>query len=236
VIAVKPAATLGHDFSTSGVGKVSRRLDLLAIFVLLIFGAYANAAAMVSPVAGFLERFRLSFGLLPYPVAVACFYVVVVIVLPTLLLGACGWINQTFGNCRLAIREVTSQFLIDLAPLGAAMWLTHFMFHLFAASHAPVPILQRILTDLHWLPANLPPWHPRSWAFPEWLDVEIFLLDLGFLLSLLGIWRTARRLGGTGSGAALRLALPWMGTALLLFVAGLWILFQPMQMRGMTAY
>ncbi|MBV8901420.1 MAG: cytochrome c oxidase assembly protein [Verrucomicrobia bacterium] len=233
VIAVKPAATLGHDFPTSGVGRVTRRLDLLAIFALLIFGAYANAAAMASPVAAFLEWFRLSFGLLPYPVAVAWFYTVLVIVLPGALLGACGWVNQVFGNRRLAMRELISQFLVDLAPLGAAMWLTHFMFHLFAASHAPVPILQRILIDLHWLPSSVPPWHLQSWAFPEWLDVEIFLLDLGFLLALLGIWRTARRLGGTGSGAALRLALPWMAVALLLFAAGLWILFQPMQMRGL---
>lgn len=234
VIAVRPATTLGHDFSTSGVGRINRRLDLLAIFTLLIFGAYANAAAMISPIADFLEWFRLSFGLLPYPVAVAWFYAVLVIVLPAILLGTCGWVAQTLGNRSLTMRDIISQFLIDLAPLGAAMWLTHFMFHLFAASHAPVPILQRILDDLHWLPSNQPPWRVRSWAFPEWLDLELFLLDLGFLLSLLGIWRTARRLGGTGSGAAqaLQLGLPWMGAALLLFVAGLWILFQPMQMRG----
>ncbi|MBV9489880.1 MAG: cytochrome c oxidase assembly protein [Verrucomicrobia bacterium] len=230
LIAVKPAAALGLDPFTSGVGKVSQRPDLLALVLLLTFGAYANAAGMVAPVAGFLEWFRLSFGLLPYPAVIALFYGISVFVVPALLLGVCAWANQVLGGCRLGKRELVSQFLIDLAPLGAAVWIGHFGFHLLAASHAPVPIVQRILTDLHWLPGGMPLWHPRSWAFPEWLDIEILLLDLGLLLSLLGVWRTARRLRPGSS--TLRLAWPWALATLVLFVIGVWLIFQPMQMRG----
>ena len=138
------------------------------------------------------------------------------------------------SKARLPLQDLAAQFLISLTPLGAALWISHFTFHLFSASHAPIPIVERILTDLQVLPAGFVPWLPRSWAFPEWMDFEILLLDLGFLLSLLGIWRTARRLRAGGS--ILRLAFPWAGAALLLFLAGLWLIFQPMQMRGLMVH
>ena len=46
-------------------------------------------------------------------------------------------------------------------------------------------------------------------------------------------WRLVRSLA-TGPGIALRLGLPWAALALVLYASGVWIVLQPMQMRGMV--
>jgi hypothetical protein len=60
-----------------------------------------------------------------------------------------------------------------------------------------------------------------------WPPAEILLLDAGLLLTLYLGWRVAGRTRHALS------FLPCATLAVLLYAAGLWILFQPMQMRGM---
>lgn len=57
--------------------------------------------------------------------------------------------------------------------------------------------------------------------------LQLLLLDAGLLLSLYIGWRLAKL------HAARKLILPWAALALALYTWGVWILFQPMQMRGM---
>ena len=64
------------------------------------------------------------------------------------------------------------------------------------------------------------------------LPLEILALDAGLLLTLYVIWRIAGRYA-KGAASALGLAAPWALLAVGLYVAGIWIIFQPMQMRGM---
>jgi hypothetical protein len=61
-----------------------------------------------------------------------------------------------------------------------------------------------------------------------WPPTEILLLDAGLLLTLYLGWRLAARTAG-----AWKVLTPWAILTVLLYAAGLWILFQPMQMRGM---
>jgi hypothetical protein len=64
-----------------------------------------------------------------------------------------------------------------------------------------------------------------SWGIASIEPAQILLLDAGLLLTLYLGWRVA--------GDALRNAAPWAVMACSLYGAGIWILFQPMQMRGM---
>jgi hypothetical protein len=57
-----------------------------------------------------------------------------------------------------------------------------------------------------------------------WL--QLLLLDAGLLLTLYTAWRMSQ-------GVRLKVFAPWASVACLLFAAGAWIFFQPMQMRGM---
>ena len=55
-------------------------------------------------------------------------------------------------------------------------------------------------------------------------SAQILLLDAGLLLTLYTGWRIQD---------AVMKFVPWAVTACLLYCAGIWILFQPMEMRGM---
>jgi hypothetical protein len=60
---------------------------------------------------------------------------------------------------------------------------------------------------------------------PDWLTgAQILLLDAGLLLTLYVAWQIR---------TAVLQFVPWAVTACLLYGAGIWILFQPMEMRGM---
>jgi hypothetical protein len=111
------------------------------------------------------------------------------------------------------------------------MWLAHLVFHLFTGSHTPIPVVQRIAVDLHLALLGKPNWAIVSWAFPQLLDFEILFLDLGLLLSLYAGWTLAERYNNSRM-RSFQIFAPWAVVYILFFLAGIWIIFQPMDMRG----
>jgi hypothetical protein len=80
---------------------------------------------------------------------------------------------------------------------------------------APNWLLSSTMPSLDWLPS-----------------FEMLLLDLGLLLTLYVSWRLAARFR-LSFVKTLRLNAPWAALAVALYSIGVWIIFQPMQMRGM---
>ncbi len=68
-------------------------------------------------------------------------------------------------------------------------------------------------------------YHALGAFVPDVIPLEILFLNAGVLLSVYLIWRIAE--------CSFRSSLPWATLAVGLYATGLWILFQPMQMRGM---
>lgn len=102
--------------------------------------------------------------------------------------------------------DVARRFVFALVPIGVSMWAAHLLYHLAIGWAGPwgVPIA------------------------PDWLtSVQILVLDAGLLTTLYVAWRIASRY------ARRMLAAPWAVLACALYAAGIWILLQPMQMRGM---
>ena len=80
------------------------------------------------------------------------------------------------------------------------------------------------------LVTNAPPqWNVSSLAFVALPGLQILLLDAGCLLSLWILWSKAKDLA---PHRALRLFLPWLLLVAALYAIGIWIIFQPMEMRG----
>ena len=120
-----------------------------------------------------------------------------------------------------------------LVPLGFGMWLSHYSFHFLTSYETVVPTTQRFLADLGCTALGAPEWS-RACCRPvaEWLPrLEILFLDLGLLGSLYTGYRVALT-QAVGPSLALKAFTPWAVLMLLLFVAGVWIVLQPMQMRG----
>ena len=173
------------DSFRSGIGRFARRPDLAALIVVLAFGAFVNAAGMVGPVLewrdhlGSLLRQRS-------PLLVVClFYVLGVVQLPALLVGATAALCRWFGKLEASTLEVATRFSFTLVPLAFSMWLAHYSCHFLAAGGAVTPALQRFARDLGFGFLGEPKWalaccRPVS----EWLPrLEILSLDFGLLFS-----------------------------------------------------
>jgi cytochrome c oxidase assembly factor CtaG len=228
-----PGSELWHDGSRSGVGSLGRRPDLAALVVLLVFGAFANAAGMVAPVIAWQDRLRSLLGQ-PSPLLLtSLFYLLGLIVLPVLAVGSAAVLSRRWGQLSVRWFEVATRYAYALVPLGFSMWLAHYSFHLLTSYDTVVPTVQRFVADLGYSVLGQPQW-VASCCRPvaEWLPrLEILFLDLGLLLSLYTGYRIALAHSPRLSRALWALA-PWAALITLLFAVGTWLVFQPMQMRG----
>ena len=231
IIATAPAKSLWVDRARSSIGRFARRTDLAFLVGVLVFGAFANAAGMALPVENFLNFERLDLGLPGRPFELAIFYGLAICVIPALLIAGCAWTSQRFGSVSTSRLQMANRFVMTLAPLGASVSLAHLGFHLFVGSHTFVPVFQRLLIDLHFPLLGSPDWNIRSWASPELLGWEFFAIDLGLLATLYSMWRVAGDIGRS-SPRVFRIFLPWGILAVGLFGLAVWIIFQPMEMRG----
>jgi cytochrome c oxidase assembly factor CtaG len=225
LIAGPPGAELWQDRPRSGVGRFSRRPDLAALVVVLVFGAFANAAGMVSPVAEWQERLGLFVGVRSPMLATTLFYLLALVALPLVAVGGAAVLSRRWGRLGATTLEVATRHAYALVPLGLGMWLAHYSFHFLTSYDTAAPVAQRFAADLGLTSFGETVWScaccrpMTSWLLP----LELVFLDLGLLLSLY----TAYRLAPT-----LKALAPWALLLALLFAAGVWVLFQPMQMRG----
>ena len=225
LIAGLPTAELWNDRQRSGVGRFGRRPDIAALIVVLVFGAFANAAGMVGPVAEGQERLALLVGVRSPLLATTAFYLLALVALPLLAVGGAAALSRRWGRLEAGTLEVATRYAYALVPLGFGMWLAHYCFHFLTSYDTAVPVAQRFAADLGLTWLGMPAWgcaccRPGTgWL----LRLEFLFLDVGLLLSLYAGYRLA---------SSLKALVPWALLLVLLFAAGVWILLQPMQMRG----
>jgi cytochrome c oxidase assembly factor CtaG/ferredoxin len=230
LIGVTPGKELWTGEQRSSIGPFASRFDLAVLVLILVFGALANAAGMIAPVAALLDRARFLFDL-QRPVIIALFLAVGMFLIPGFIVWMAGFLSRRLGRLQVPLKPFISDFAMTMAPLGFAMWLAHFVFHLFTGSHMPVPVIKRIALDLHLTFLGKPDWGIASWAVPQLLDFEILFLDLGLLVSLYAGWRVAQRYNNS-KDRCLLIFTPWSLVYILFFLVAIWIIFQPMDMRG----
>jgi hypothetical protein len=114
------------------------------------------------------------------------------------------------------------------------MWLAHFLYHLLTGAHTAVPALQQAATNVGLSVFGQPNWTLSSAMLSfDWLpSLQLLILDCGLLLTLYAAWRLARRFK-VSFARTVGMVAPWAALGLLLYSAGIWIILQPMQMRGM---
>jgi cytochrome c oxidase assembly factor CtaG len=227
VSAGAPGRGLWDDRWRSGLGRLGRRPDVAALVVILVFGALANAAGMIGPVLEWQEY-------LPSPIlAASLFYLLALLVLPLLAVGGAAVLSRRWGKLPAGPVQVATRYAYALVPLGFGMWLAHYSFHFLTSYDTIIPTSQRLASALGWTLLGEPQWVLACCRpVAEWLPrLEILFLDLGLLLSLYVAYRIALT-QTTRLTQALRALLPWALLLVLLFMAAVWIVLQPMQMRG----
>jgi cytochrome c oxidase assembly factor CtaG len=225
LIAAPPGAELWSDRQRSGIGRFGRRPDIAALVLVLVFGAFANAAGMVGPVAEWQGRLALVLGVRsPLPVTTT-FYLLALVALPLLAVGGAAVLSRWWGRLESGTLRVAARYAYALIPLGFGMWLAHYCYHFLPSYDAAVPVAQRFAADLGLPLLGDPTWGGACCrpATPWLIRLDLLFLDVGLLLSLYTGYRLA---------PSLKALVPWALLMVLLFAAGVWILFQPMEMRG----
>jgi len=225
LVPVARASTLITDPYRSSIGRLSKRTDIMALALVIVFGAFVNAAQMVSPVMMMEHRWHARLGPHMMPVVVAVFTILGLAAVPALSVSVCGALNR-IGNRTVPLGQAIRRFGFALIPVGIAMWAAHLLYHFSTGWGSAVPAIERAMGRA--VAASVMPTVP-SWLMPA----QILLLDLGLLLTLYVLWRLAMQYAGR-INRALPLAGPWAALACTLYGIGIWILFQPMQMRGMA--
>lgn len=109
------------------------------------------------------------------------------------------------------------------------MWLAHYSFHFLTGLYTVVPVAQSAAARVGWTLFGSPRWTwlgiPMRFVQP----LEIGFLVLGLAGSLLVIHELAE---SDCTERPLRAFAPWAAVALVLWVAAIWMMFQPMDMRG----
>jgi ferredoxin len=227
ILHVLPGGNIRDDRRASGTGRLNRRLDVAVLVLILVFGAFVNAAGMTEPVMMWMHHWHARLEFRSMAPIVTALYAGGLLILPAILAAACGWVSHCWGQAGNSWKDLTCSFTLALIPVGFGMWLAHFSNHLVAGWSSFVPAAERVLSRVS------PGIYPRAWI-PGWLpSLELVLLGLGLLLTLYSAWAVACRVAD-GDRAALAVMSPWAILAGALYSIGVWIVFQPMQMRGMT--
>jgi ferredoxin len=230
-----PARELWEDPKRAGVGRFSQRPDLAALGVFLTFAAFSNAFGMVAPAYVLEDWMGGVLGLSSGPLLLAILFLTGMVVLPGLLTALTAKASAFLSGSGRTLLSQGTRFGYALIPVGFGMWVAHYLYHFLVGGMAIFPVTQEYLADLGFPILGAPDWSvgplvPDGWLLP----LELLFLELGLLASLVVAHRIALREAGPGPRALLA-AIPWWVLAILLSALGVWLLLQPMEMRGTIA-
>jgi hypothetical protein len=226
-----PTTELWTDPRRAGLGRFGERWDLAALMVVLVFGAYLNAFGMITPVYALQARLAHWLNTTAETPGLLLIFVVGLLVIPAILLSVTAFASRWAAGRADPPGAVIRRFVYSLAPLGFGMWLAHYAFHFLTGALTIIPVAQSFLNDSGFM-AGEPLWELGPIVPPDWLfPLQVILLYGGLFGSLVTAFQIAvnrHRL----RHIALRAFLPWAVLHFFLLAAAVWIMFQPMEMRG----
>jgi hypothetical protein len=146
------------------------------------------------------------------------------------LLGSAAALTAWLTGTPFAAARTAAGYAFALVPLGCGVWLAHYGFHLLTGALTVVPVTQSAVMDLVGAPLLGAP----LWRWTGMQPGAVFPLEAGaVLLGALGSIGLAHLVSEREySRRAIAATIPWALVTLALASAALWILAQPMEMRG----
>ena len=229
IIGRVPATELVDDPMRSGVGILSRRKDLAALALVFTFGALLNAFGMVSPVYAFQNWLANLLGVSSELPVLAVIFGLSLVLEPLILVGVAAVIAKSWGRSQRSLLSLAVRYSFALAPIGFGIWLAHYGFHFLTGLYTWLPVAQSAVADLGW---SVQP----QWGAPGLPDNLVQLFEYGFIaLGLLGSLLVSYSIAATEDVVhPVRVFMPWATLSLLLAGAAVWLMSQPMEMRGVV--
>lgn len=229
VVSRMPGAELYAETSRSGVGLPHARKDLAVLVLIFSFGALLNAFGMVSPVYHVQAWLSRVLGITDRAPVLAILFAVCLFVVPVTLLCLTAWTARRISGRQQGLAALATRYVYSLAPLGFSVWVAHYAFHFLTGVLTIIPVTQNALAE--W---GSPILGNPAWELTGMRPGSVYLLEMGFLgLGLIGSWIVAVRLARQDHpGAPWRNYVPWAVLHAVLFGAAIWLMSQPMEMRG----
>lgn len=224
-----PGEELASDPRRSGVGRLLQRKDCAALVIAFTFGGLLNAFGMVSPVYALESWLASAFGTHHEAPVLAAVFAFALVVEPVVLLGLASWSSRAWSGMREPLVKHATRRAFALLPLGFGIWIAHYCFHFLTGLWTFVPVAQHALEELGAPILGEPEWGLGGLRAGSVWPIEIGFLGLGLLCSLVLAFRLAR---DDAPSRPWRSFLPWGALCLLVFASAIWLLAQPMEMRG----
>lgn len=242
-----PARNLLRDPIRASLGRLSARVDIAALALVVAFSSLLNAAYMIAPVSNALDALEQSHPFAASTAGSLLFTALLWAVPASLFVALAAALRRMAATPTL--RTVFCRFALALLPLGFATWLAHLGFHIATSTSSLWPALQHAYADL------VPSFRAALGQMPDMpgmmsacrpvdlmlmpgakgfnlLSVQVAVLDIGLLFTLYAGWRITAELIGTARARMSANAL-WIAACCIFYAAAVWIFTQPMQMRGM---
>ena len=224
-----PASELMEDPRRSGIGHLSRRKDIAALTVVFCFGALMNAFGMVSPVYVVEQWLGRLLHVTSEATVLGVLFAIFLLIEPAILLGLAAWTSRAWTGVKMGLLPLAVRYTYCLAPLGFGMWLAHYGYHFLTGLYTIVPVTQNAFVDVGWPIFGAPQWTLVGLPLYMVEPIEFGFLLLGMAGSLLVLWRFAEE---DSAEHPVRLFVPWAVVCMLLLLAAVWLITQPMDMRA----
>jgi polyferredoxin len=227
-----PALELVDPRRRSGIGRLVDRPDLALLVILFVFGAMVNAFGMIAPVRGVEHWLATAIGTTSEPVVLGVVFILMLGVAPFLLLGGTAAVTRLLvRDTAESVGQVAMRYAFGLVPFGAGVWTAHYGFHLLTGALAVVPVTQSAVIDvLGWPVLGEPLWRWAGMRPGAVFPIQVGIIVLGAFGSLAVMSLISLR---DHPDHAARATVPWAVATCVLATAAIWIMFQPMEMRGL---
>jgi polyferredoxin len=225
LVARVPALELLATRRRSGIGRLTRRRDLAALAVVFTTAAFASAFSMTAPAVAAERWLAAAFNLSSNAAILALLFAAVIVFVPGVLLLAAAGLARLAGCSGSPVR-----YAYALVPLGLGLWAAHYGFHLLTGALTVVPVTQSAAIDLlGWAALG-----EADWRWAGMRPGSMYPIQLGLvLLGAAGSVGLVHAIAGEDSERPVIAALPWLLVVTLLALAALWVIGQPMEMRGL---
>lgn len=227
-----PALELTDAARRSVIGRLTDRTDIIALIVLFVFGGLLNAMAMTTPLDEAERWVADALGHTPRGGVLILLFTLGLVVAPAVLLSAAALSARALTRDGTSATTSVRRFAYALVPLGVGVWTAHYLFHLLTGVLVVVPVTQSAALDLlGWAALGDP-----LWGWTGLRPGSVFPIQVGsVLLGALGSIALVQSIAERDRGAlAHRAAWPWMALVVVLSAVALWVLVQPMDMRGVA--
>ncbi len=144
--------------AANGFRAIAQRADLAVLLLLLVSAAFANAAGMIGPTVNAERWLEGALGISAFA-AENIYLLLSLVVAPLAVLLLIGCWARLMNARQESLRQILCRFAPALVPVGAAMWLAHYGFHLVVGAASAVPAVVRFAGDWGWrIPAA------RAWC------------------------------------------------------------------------